>query len=60
VYFPKEKIIFQSDLFNFKVTDYTREFIEEIRTLKWAPKTMISSHGGIVPFKTVTEQFEPE
>jgi flavorubredoxin len=58
VYFPKEKILFQSDLFNFKVTEYTREFLKEINSFNWNIETIISSHGGIIPFKTVVQQLE--
>lgn len=58
-YLPVQKTLIQSDLFNFKVTDYTREFLTEIKPLDWNIETLISSHGGVVPFKTVIEQLDP-
>jgi glyoxylase-like metal-dependent hydrolase (beta-lactamase superfamily II) len=59
VYLPKEKLLFQSDLYNWQknaVTTATVEFVEEVEKLGLNVETMISSHGGIVPYKQVLDE----
>lgn len=56
VYVPSEELIFQSDLFNRKITPYTNEFIREITTLGLKVKTIISSHGGVVPMSQIMSE----
>lgn len=61
VYLPKEKLFFQSDLYNWgnnAVTDSTVDMVEKITKFNWEVETMISSHGGIVPYKQVLEEMK--
>jgi glyoxylase-like metal-dependent hydrolase (beta-lactamase superfamily II)/outer membrane lipoprotein-sorting protein len=59
VYLPKEKLFFQSDLYNWgnnAVTDSTVDMVGKIAKFNWEVETMISSHGGIVPYKQVLDE----
>jgi glyoxylase-like metal-dependent hydrolase (beta-lactamase superfamily II) len=59
VFLPKEKLFFQSDLYNWStnaVTNSTVDMVEKITKFNWEVETMISSHGGIVPYKQVLDE----
>jgi hypothetical protein len=59
VHLPKEKLFFQSDLYNWgnnAVTDSTVDMVGKIAKFNWEVETMISSHGGIVPYKQVLDE----
>jgi len=56
VHLPKEKLIFQSDLYNWPtnaVTDSTVDMVEKIEKYGWQVETMISSHGGIIQYQQI-------
>lgn len=59
VYLPKEKTVFQSDLYNWQknaVTMATVEFVEEIEKLNWQVETVIGSHSGAVPYQQIKDE----
>lgn len=59
VYLPKEKLLFQSDLYNWQkngVTVATVEFVEEIEKLGWQVETVIGSHSGAVPYQQIKDE----
>lgn len=59
VHLPKEKLVFQSDLYNWAnnaVTDSTADMVEKIEKYGWQIETMISSHGGVIPYQQVKDE----
>ena len=59
VYLPNEKLVFQSDLYNSPdkaVTDSTVDMVEKIEKYGWQVETMISSHGGIIPYQQIKDE----
>ena len=59
IYLPKEKLVFQSDLYNWTnkaVTDSTVDMVEKIIKYGWQIETMISSHGGIIPYQQIKDE----
>lgn len=59
VYLPKEKILFQSDLYNLQtnaVNKATVDFMEEITPLDWQPEIVIGSHSGAVSFEQIRKE----
>lgn len=59
IYLPKEKFVFQSDLYNWAVkavTDSTVDMVEKIEKYGWQVETMISSHGGIIPYQQINDE----
>ncbi|MEW6125844.1 MAG: MBL fold metallo-hydrolase [Acidobacteriota bacterium] len=59
VYLPKEKLLFQADLYNW-ATDATNEatvdMVEKIEKLGWQVETVIGSHSGSVPYQQIKDE----
>ncbi len=59
VYLPNEKLVFQSDLYNWPdraVTDSTVDMLAKIDQFGWDVVNVISSHGGTVPMAQIRDE----
>lgn len=57
-YFPKQKILFQADLYNWTAapTVHTATMFEAIEKLGLQVETLVGAHGGIFPFEQVKKE----
>jgi hypothetical protein len=59
VYLPGERLVFQSDLYNWPdraVTDSTVDLVNRIDELGWDVDRVISSHGGIADLAKIRRE----
>lgn len=59
IYLPAEKIVFQSDLYNWAdnaVTEATVDMVAKIEKLGWQVDTVIGSHSGAVPYQQIRDE----
>lgn len=59
VYLPKEKLVFQSDMYNWTknaANASTVAFVDEIEKLGWQVETVIGSHSGTVPYQQIKDE----
>jgi glyoxylase-like metal-dependent hydrolase (beta-lactamase superfamily II) len=59
-YFPKQKILFQADLYNWAnaPTVHTATMFEAIEKLGLQVENLVGAHGGVFPFATVKKEVD--